>query len=67
MSTMQVRDVHFPKERTSRRRRHFCFVTFESMQARPNSVLPQNPQTYYGSMALIASGASFQYNDLAEI
>jgi hypothetical protein len=41
--TMQVRDVHFPKERTSRRRRHFCFVTFESMQVCQTCVLPQNP------------------------
>lgn len=33
-----VRDVHFPKERTSRRRRHFCFVTFESLQGAERAV-----------------------------
>jgi hypothetical protein len=49
----QVRDVHFPKERTSRRRRHFCFVTFESMQVCQTCVLPAPFQTYYGSVALI--------------
>lgn len=37
-----VRDVHFPKERSSRRRRHFCFVTFESLQAAERAVAESN-------------------------
>jgi hypothetical protein len=52
MLLMQVRDVHFPKERTSRRRRHFCFVTFESMQVCTELNIARSPPTQtYNSCA----------------